>query len=70
METQTIVLPESALDTVIKITDIDGDSETKPIIVMGSNGALIEGNESFTINTNFDSVEFKFDGTQWSRINL
>lgn len=61
----TITLPTGILGTVYIVKDCDGDAATNPITVQGTGGELVDGNTA-TINTNFGSLTFVFNGSAWS----
>jgi hypothetical protein len=61
----SIVLPISPIGTVFVVKDIDGDAATNPITVAGL-GSTIDGSPTATINTNYGSLTFIFNGTEWS----
>lgn len=61
----TITLPTGILGTVYIVKDCDGDAATNPITIQGTGGQLIDGSVS-TINTNYGSLNFIFNGTDWS----
>jgi hypothetical protein len=61
----TITLPTGILGTVYIVKDCDGDAVTNPITIQGTGGELVDGSTA-TINTNFGSLTFVFNGTEWS----
>jgi hypothetical protein len=61
----SIVLPIAPIGTVFVVKDIDGDAATNPITVAGL-GSTIDGSPTATINTNYGSLTFIFNGTEWS----
>jgi len=62
----TITLPTGILGTVYIVKDCGGLAATNPITVQGTGGQLVDGSASATVNTNFGSLTFIFDGTEWS----
>jgi hypothetical protein len=62
----TITLPTGILGTVYIVKDCAGLAATNPITIQGTGGQLIDGVANATINTNFGSVTFIFDGTEWN----
>jgi hypothetical protein len=61
----TIVLPIAPVGTVFIVKDIDGDADTNPITVAGL-GSTIDGSPTATINSPYGSLQFIFNGTEWS----
>ena len=61
----TITLPTGILGTVYIVKDCFGDANTNPITIQGTGGQLVDGSTA-TINTNFGSLQFVFNGTDWS----
>ena len=61
----TITLPLGILGTVYIVKDCYGDAVTNPITIQGTAGQLIDGSIAI-INTNFGSLQFIFNGTDWS----
>ena len=61
----TITLPTGILGTVYIVKDCFGAAATNPITVQGTGGQLVDGSTA-TINTNFGSLQFVFNGTDWS----
>jgi hypothetical protein len=61
----TITLPAGILGTVYIVKDCFGDAANNPITVQGTGGQLVDGSTA-TINTNFGSLQFVFNGTDWS----
>jgi len=62
----TITLPTGILGTVYIVKDCGGLAATNPITVQGTGGQLVDGAASANVNTNFGSLTFIFDGTEWS----
>ena len=62
----TITLPTGILGTVYMVKDCFGDAVNNPITIQGTGGQLVDGAASATINTNFGSLQFVFNGTDWS----
>jgi hypothetical protein len=61
----TITLPAGILGTVYIVKDCFGAAATNPITVQGTGGELVDGSTA-TINTNFGSLQFVFNGAEWS----
>jgi hypothetical protein len=61
----TITLPTGILGTVYIVKDCFGDAANNPITVQGTGGETVDGSTA-TINTNFGSLQFVFNGTSWS----
>jgi hypothetical protein len=61
----TITLPIGILGTVYIVKDCSGNSGTNAILIQGSGGQLIDG-DGATVNTNYGSLQFLFNGTEWS----
>jgi hypothetical protein len=62
----TITLPTGILGTVYIVKDCAGNAQLAPITIQGTSGQLIDGSTTATINTNYGSVTFVFDGTEWN----
>jgi hypothetical protein len=62
----TITLPTGIPGTVYIVKDCFGDAANNPITIQGTGGQLVDGSATATINTNFGSLTFIFDGTEWS----
>jgi hypothetical protein len=60
-----ITLPVGILGTVYIVKDCSGNAQTFPIIVAGSGGQTVDGSFA-TINVNYGSNTFIFNGTEWS----
>ena len=61
----TITLPAGILGTVYIVKDCFGAAATNPVTIQGTGGQLVDGSTA-TINTNFGSLQFVFNGTDWS----
>lgn len=61
----SIVLPETTIGRVYVVKDCDGDAATNPITITAI-GSTIDGAASATINVNYGSLTFVFNGTEWS----
>jgi hypothetical protein len=61
----TITLPAGVLGRVYMVKDCFGAAATNPITIQGTGGQLVDGSTA-TINTNFGSLQFIFNGTDWS----
>jgi hypothetical protein len=61
----TITLPTGILGKVYIVKDCFGDAANNPITIQGTGGQLVDGSTA-TINTNFGSLQFIFNGTDWS----
>jgi hypothetical protein len=61
----TITLPAGILGTVYIVKDCFGDAANNPITIQGTGGQLVDASTA-TINTNFGSLQFIFNGTDWS----
>jgi hypothetical protein len=62
----TITLPTGILGTVYVVKDCGGLAATNPITIQGTGGQLFDGAASAVINTNFGSLTFVFNGTEWN----
>ena len=60
-----ITLPTGILGTVYIVKDCVGAAATNPITIQGTGGQLVDGSTAI-INTNFGSLTFVFNGTDWS----
>lgn len=60
----TITFPVSILGTVYVVKDCSGNAFDYPITVQGT-GQTVDGGTS-EINTNYGSLTFIFNGTEWS----
>ena len=60
-----IVLPTSVVGKVYVVKDCDGDAATNPITITAV-GATIDGAAAATINVNYGSLNFVFNGTEWN----
>lgn len=61
----SIVLPETTVGRVYVVKDCDGDASTNPITITAT-GSTIDGSAAATINVNYGSLTFVFNGTEWS----
>jgi hypothetical protein len=61
----TITLPTGILGTVYIVKDCFGDAANNPITIQGTGGETVDGSTA-TINTNYGSLQFVFNGTDWS----
>ena len=61
----TITLPTGILGTVYMVKDCFGDAANNPITIQGTGGETVDGSTA-TINTNFGSLQFVFNGSDWS----
>lgn len=61
----SIVLPVSPTGTVFIVKDISGAAGTNTITVSATGGVLIDGSATALINTNYGSLTFIFNGTEW-----
>jgi len=62
----TITLPAGTLGRVYMVKDCFGAAATNPITIQGTGGQLVDGAAAATINTNYGSLQFVFNGTGWS----
>lgn len=62
----SVVLPVGPTGTVFIVKDISGAAATNNITVTATGGALIDGSSTALINTNYGSLTFIFNGTQWN----
>lgn len=62
----SVVLPVSPTGTVFVVKDISGLAATNPITVSATGGTLIDGSATALINTNYGSLTFIFNGTEWN----
>ena len=61
----SIILPTSVVGKVYVVKDCDGDANTNNITVTAT-GSTIDGAASAVINTNYGSLNFVFNGTEWN----
>jgi hypothetical protein len=61
----TITFPTGVVGTVYIVKDCFGDAANNPITIQGTGGQLVDGSTA-TINTNFGSLQFVFNGVDWS----
>jgi hypothetical protein len=61
----TITLPTGILGTVYIVKDCFGNAANFPITIQGTGGETVDGSTA-TINTNFGSLTFVFNGAEWS----
>jgi hypothetical protein len=62
----SIVLPANPVTgRVYVVKDCDGDASTNPITITAT-GSTIDGSANATINTDYGSLNFVFNGTEWS----
>jgi hypothetical protein len=61
----TITLPTGVSGTIYIVKDCFGAAATNPVTIQGTGGQLVDGSTA-TINTNFGSLQFVFNGTDWS----
>lgn len=61
----SVILPISPTGTVFVVKDMSGNASTNAITVTGL-GALIDGNATATINTNYGSITLIFNSTEWN----
>ena len=62
----TITLPTGVLGTVYVVKDCGGAAGTNAITIQGTGGELIDGAATAVVNTNFGSLTFVFNGTEWN----
>lgn len=62
--TASIIFPVSPTGTSFIVKDIDGDAAINPITITAS--TTIDGLGSATINSNYGSLTFIFNGTEWN----
>lgn len=60
----SIILPVSPTGTSFIVKDIDGDAAINPITITAS--TTIDGAAAATINSNYGSLTFVFNGTEWN----
>lgn len=60
----SLVLPVAPIGTVFIVKDSSGNASTNPITISAS--STIDGSPTATINTNYGSVTFIFNGTEWN----
>ena len=60
-----VVLPASATGTVFIVKDDSGDALNNPIRIT-ANGAQIDGASTGIINSDYGSLTFIYNGTQWN----
>jgi hypothetical protein len=61
----SIVLPVSPIGTVFIVKDISGAASANTITVSATGGILLDGSATVLINTNYGSLTFIFNGSQW-----
>jgi hypothetical protein len=61
----TITLPAGTVGKVYMVKDCFGNAVTNPITIQGTGGQLVDGGTAI-INTNFGSLQFVFNGVDWS----
>jgi hypothetical protein len=61
----SIILPTSVVGKVFVVKDCDGDAHANPITITAT-GSTIDGSAAATINVNYGSLTFVFNGTEWS----
>jgi hypothetical protein len=61
----TITLPTGILGTVYIVKDCSGNANINPITINGTGGELVDGS-SATIDAPYGSIQFVFNGTEWS----
>lgn len=61
----TVRLPTSVVGKVYEVKDCDGDAATNPITITAI-GSTIDGAASATINVDYGSLSFVFNGSEWS----
>jgi hypothetical protein len=62
----TVTLPTGTLGKVYMVKDCFGNAANFPITIQGTGGQLVDGAASATINTNYGSLQFVFNGVDWS----
>ena len=60
-----VVLPASVTGTVFIVKDDSGDALNNPIRIT-ANGAQIDGSTTGIINSDYGSLTFIYNGTQWN----
>lgn len=63
-----ITLPAPATDAYVVVKDSTGDSEAFPVTVNPNAAETIDGASSYVIESNFESVTFVSDGTNWFKV--
>jgi hypothetical protein len=61
----SVILPISPVGNVFIVKDFSGTASSNNITITGL-GSLIDGEPSANITTNYGSLEFIFNGFQWS----
>jgi len=61
----TVTLPTGTLGKVYIVKDCFGNAANFPITVQGTGGQLVDGSTA-TINVNYGSLQFVFNGVDWS----
>jgi hypothetical protein len=51
---------------VYVVKDCGGDASVNAITIQGTGGELIDGAATAVVNTNFGSLTFVFNGTEWN----
>lgn len=62
--TVAVTLPNPSLNSQIVVKDISGAAETNTITITSSSGNL-DGSSSQTITSNYGTIAFIGDGTNW-----
>jgi len=60
-----VILPASVTGTVFIVKDDSGDALNNPIRIT-ANGAQIDGSTTGIINSDYGSLTFIYNGTQWN----
>jgi hypothetical protein len=62
----TVTLPTGTVGKVYMVKDCFGNAANFPITIQGTGGQLVDGAANATINTNYGSLQFVFNGVDWS----
>jgi hypothetical protein len=63
--TVEVTLPSPTLNTFVRIKDSEGNSTANNITVSPNAAETIDGNASYTLDSDFESKVFVSDGTNW-----
>jgi hypothetical protein len=61
----TVTLPTGTLGKVYIVKDCFGNAANFPITIQGTGGQLVDGSTA-TIDVNYGSLQFVFNGVDWS----
>lgn len=64
----TVTLPAAVADGFVRIKDVTGSANTNNITVNTPGAETIDGAASDVINSNFASITYVSDGTNWFKL--